>query len=177
MYRFSRQSRCILRPSRLEPGPSAVTSGCSNTVCWFASHWPLPSQPRLEEATLPTGEVVANSFDAIFAPRRALPVWSVLFSALAPRSSSRWLIPSMIPGASQLFKTLLSQGDNPVKAVKDHVLRGRVRETTGLHSDVLEMELWEMEIKIKKYLTKYLFYTEGRTKWTWGQVNNLEDKK
>lgn len=41
---------------------------------------------------------------------------------------SRWQIPSTIPGASELFKTLLTQGDNPAKAVKHHVLRGWLRQ-------------------------------------------------
>lgn len=52
---------------------------------------------------------------------------------------NRWLIPSTIPGASQLFKTLLTWGDNPVKAVKDHVLRRRGRQlgnTEGLKGSV-----------------------------------------
>lgn len=47
---------------------------------------------------------------------------------LADGRYSRWLIPSTIPGASQLFKTLLTWGDNPVKAAIDHVLRGRGRQ-------------------------------------------------
>lgn len=34
----------------------------------------------------------------------------------------------MIPGASELIKTLLTEGDNPGKAVKDHVLLGRGAE-------------------------------------------------
>lgn len=41
---------------------------------------------------------------------------------------SRWLIPSTVPGASQLFKAVLTGSDNPVKAVKDHVLRGWLRQ-------------------------------------------------
>ena len=37
----------------------------------------------------------------------------------------------MVPGAGQLFKSLLTQGDNPVKTVKHHGQRGPM-ETAGL---------------------------------------------
>lgn len=89
--------------------------------------------------------MAGNSFDAIFAARRTLPAQSVLFPAVALSSYSRWLIPSMIPGASELIKTLLTQGDNPGKAVKDHVFwgvggLGGLKETMGLLWNVCRMQ-------------------------------------
>lgn len=99
---------------------------------------PLPLQPRLKEAMLPAercvrgGERPQPCLTLYLLLRRTLPVQRPLLLAAVVRvvdgRRSRWLIPSTIPGASQLFKTLLTRGDNPEKAVKYHVVRGRGRE-------------------------------------------------
>lgn len=130
--RLSSPSRFIWGTSRLEPWLSSATSGCSNMICWSC---PLTS--ALREATLPAEHCVRGG-------RRPQPCltpssppgqhflcreFSLSLSlSLLLVDCSRWLIPGMIPGASQLFKSLLTLGDNPVKAVKDHVRRRRGRQ-------------------------------------------------
>lgn len=107
---FFRQSRCIMSTSRLETGPSSSTSGCSNTVICSLLTSALTAKASRKPHFLrrTAGKAVGDPLDAIFAPRRTLPVQSVLFSAEEFGYYSRWLIPSTIPGASQLFKTLLT---------------------------------------------------------------------
>lgn len=58
-------------------------------------------------------QVTSSLFDSIFAPRRMFPVSEFplhRYVLLLDGRYSRWLIPSTIAGASQLFRSLLTWG-------------------------------------------------------------------
>lgn len=132
----SRQSRHIWGTSRLEPWPPSATSGCSNTICWSRS---LTSAPRSHDSRKPhflLSVVCEVASDLNLVWRHICPQgggflskeFSLCCYVVVDGRCSRWLIPCTIPGASQLFKSLLTRGDNPVKAAKHHVRRGRGRQ-------------------------------------------------
>lgn len=140
----SRQSRHIWGTSRLEPW--SATSGCSNTIC--CSWSPTSALTAMTQGSQTScwamrarWRVSLNLIWRHICPQEdtSCAEGCLCCCLLVDGRFNRWLIPSTIAGASQLFKTLLTWGDNPVKAVKDHVLRRRGRQlahTEGLKGSV-----------------------------------------
>lgn len=123
--------------SRLEPRPSSATSGCRNTIRRCRS---LTSDPTSTAHGSQTScgapwarwQATSTSCWCRICPQEDASCAGRDTPSAAPCHSlcwySRWLMRSVVPGATQLFRTLLTGGDNPVKAVKAHVPRGRKRQ-------------------------------------------------
>lgn len=118
--------------SSLEPRPSAVTSGCSNTILAdYPISWPLTPTAMAErkpgfllsdtvgEVVSDLGALVRNSVPG----SQRIPVLLLSsVTAAGGKCSAQFL------GPLSCLKSLLTWGDNPVKAAKDHVLLGWKRQ-------------------------------------------------